>query len=514
MKPSEFHEHIPAEKFRLVQTDKRLHDAEFKTEPVGYLKDAWRRFRRNRSSVVAMWIIIVIVLASLILPLFASHSLNYSDNIYIKKLPKHDTLAKIGICTGIKTVSYNERGLTYIAGIGVGAEDTLGQGVSINTGLNSFYSPVKSIGMPYTASGKEMRDCDVDVYLLTGFTYMQVTQEEYEHMCAWQEENGLQLIYPMVDTSSDYCPDPSDANYWFRAKPNGTPVDEKGRTISIIEGADLVDNYVRDAEGNVQYYVVRGTNMRYIRVLYYNYYQYLNGETPQFLLGTDGQGYDIAVRMAAGIRVSLVLAIFVSLINLSFGTAYGAIEGYYGGVADMVMERITDILSNMPTIVVATLCNLYFVATGKMSSFGALLLTFCVAGWLGTAYRVRTQFYRYRGQEYVLAARTLGARDFRLMFHHIFPNALGTIITSSVLVIPGVIYSESSLSYLGIINLNGPNSTSLGTLLANGSEYLYSAPHIILWPCIIISLLMISFNLFGNGLRDAFNPSLRGSEEG
>ena len=100
------------------------------------------------------------------------------------------------------------------------------------------------------------------------------------------------------------------------------------------------------------------------------------------------------------------------------------------------------------------------------------------------------------------------------MFNHIFPNSLGTIITSTLLVIPGVIYSESSLSYLGIINLNGPNTTSLGTLLANGSNYLYTAPHIILWPCIIISLLMISFNLFGIGLRDAFNPSLRGSEEG
>ena len=122
------------------------------------------------------------------------------------------------------------------------------------------------------------------------------------------------------------------------------------------------------------------------------------------------------------------------------------------------------------------------------------------------------QFYRFKNQEYVLVARTLGAKDSRIMFKHIFPNAIGTLITSSVLVIPGVIFSETSLSYLGIINLNGDNMTSVGTLLSKGQGYLFTYPHIILFPAIFISLLMLCFNLFGNGLRDAFNPSLRGNE--
>jgi len=136
-----------------------------------------------------------------------------------------------------------------------------------------------------------------------------------------------------------------------------------------------------------------------------------------------------------------------------------------------------------------------------------------LTGWISVAYRVRTQFYRFKNQEYVLAARTLGARDGRLMFKHIFPNALGTIITSSILIIPTTILSETTLSYLGIVNFQGATSTSLGTMLANGKEYLSTDPHIIAMPAIAISLLMISFNLFGNGLRDAFNPSLRGVEE-
>lgn len=125
----------------------------------------------------------------------------------------------------------------------------------------------------------------------------------------------------------------------------------------------------------------------------------------------------------------------------------------------------------------------------------------------------RMQFYRYKNQEYVLAARTLGAKDRRIIWKHIFPNALGTIITSFVLVIPSVIFSESSLTYLGIVNLEGSGTTSVGTMLAAGKNYLTTYPHIILFPALFISLLMICFNLFGNGLRDAFNPSLRGVED-
>ena len=126
---------------------------------------------------------------------------------------------------------------------------------------------------------------------------------------------------------------------------------------------------------------------------------------------------------------------------------------------------------------------------------------------------MRTQFYRFKNQEYILAARTLGARDLRLMFRHILPNSLGTIITGTILIIPSVIFSESMLSYLHIINLETSGLTSIGTMLSNGQAYLSSYPHILFFPALFISLLMISFNLFGNGLRDAFNPSLRGVDE-
>ena len=137
-----------------------------------------------------------------------------------------------------------------------------------------------------------------------------------------------------------------------------------------------------------------------------------------------------------------------------------------------------------------------------------------MTGWVGTAARVRTQFYRFKGQEYVLAARTLGASDSRLIFKHIFPNSLGTIITGAVMTIPGVIFSESMLSYLHIINLDTSSTlTSIGTMLSNGKDYLSTYPHILFFPAAFIAILEICFNLFGNGLRDAFNPSLRGAED-
>lgn len=149
---------------------------------------------------------------------------------------------------------------------------------------------------------------------------------------------------------------------------------------------------------------------------------------------------------------------------------------------------------------------------GASSQILVLFLAFFLTGWIGMAGSTRMQFYRFKNREYVLAARTLGASDARLMFKHIFPNALGTLVTGSALVIPSMIYSETNLSYLGIINLSSGNITSVGTLIAGGQALMETSPHIALFPSIFLALLMLSFNLFGNGLRDAFNPSLRGTE--
>ena len=510
---------IPAEKFEFAQAGKELHDEKLKTKPIGYFQDAWIRFKKNKASIAATVIILLVSLYAVIVPFIANYELSDRDGTYTKARPYIPALSFIPVFDGGYDQKLNDKFLMYYAGIGMSAEDPQGFGtVSWEEAIQSEYSPIISIGKETMQQGRPYRMVRTHSYFAKGFTYLSITREQYQNIVDYQEKTGIQVLYPMVDTADSEVfsgSNASDANFWYKHAANGTPVDANGKKLSLekVMKDGLVDNYIRDAEGNVVYFIEKDKTMVQVRVLYYNYYQYINGTEPAHYLGTDGQGYDIFVRLAYGLRTSLLIAVFVSAINLIFGAVYGAVEGYYGGWVDLIGERISDILSGIPFMVLATLVQLHFVSTGIMPAFAGVLLAFCLTGWISVAYRVRTQFYRFKNQEYVLAARTLGAKDGRLMFKHIFPNALGTIITSSILIIPSTILSETTLSYLGIVNFQGATSTSLGTMLANGKEYLSTDPHIIMMPAIAISLLMISFNLFGNGLRDAFNPSLRGVEE-
>ncbi|XFA98907.1 ABC transporter permease [Candidatus Izemoplasma sp. B36] len=226
----------------------------------------------------------------------------------------------------------------------------------------------------------------------------------------------------------------------------------------------------------------------------------------QFIFGSDDQGRDLFTELWKGARVSLMIATAVASINIIVGVIIGSISGYFGGIVDLVIERLSEILSGLPFLAILSILLLTYG-----NKIWVVILAFTMTGWLGIARLTRAQFYRYKYREYVLAARTLGANDKRLMFKHILPNAIGTLITSFVLYIPGVIFTESTYSFLGIINY--AETTSVGRLLSNGQLVLKTHFYLELFPAVFISLLMLSFNLFGNGLRDAFNPSLRGVEE-
>lgn len=242
----------------------------------------------------------------------------------------------------------------------------------------------------------------------------------------------------------------------------------------------------------------------FVHAKYYQYRDYGYSKMPVFLFGTDKTGRDMFKYVFEGLRTSLILGILTTVVCFLFGLAYGAISGYFGGTVDLVMERFTDILAGVPWIVVMTLVIIHLG-----SNFWTFAIALCLTGWIGTAATTRTQFYRFRGREYVLASRTLGASDARLIAKHILPNAMGTIITGAVLMVPSVIFSEATISYLGL-GLKG--LSSLGVILSNNQSELTTNPYLLIFPSVIIALLMISFNLFGNGLRDAVNPSLKGEE--
>lgn len=236
----------------------------------------------------------------------------------------------------------------------------------------------------------------------------------------------------------------------------------------------------------------------------YNYRKLGYDKMPKFLFGTDVSGFDLFKRAFAGLRTSLILGLLVFAFCFTFGLIWGSISGYFGGNVDIWMERFCEILGGVPWIVVITLCILHLG-----NNFFVFVLALCLTGWIGTAGRTRTQFYRFKGREYVLASRTLGSTDMRLIFKHILPNSMGTIITSSVLMIPSSIFNEATLAYL---NLGLQGKQSFGVMMANNQPYLSIYPNLVIFPAVVMALMMISFNLFGNGLRDAFNPALKGSE--
>lgn len=284
--------------------------------------------------------------------------------------------------------------------------------------------------------------------------------------------------------------------------------------LGVFDGSRLLQNRRLDTLKDTQRYpegsilwvgepkIVQGVELCDIKVDYYRY----SGieDNVSYWMGTDYLGRDLWVRMWRGTRISLLIAFISVSCNVTIGIVYGAIAGYYGGKTDMLMMRITEIIGSFPEIVVVTLFILFF-GTGMLS----IILALVVQNWIGTAQMIRAQFYRHKGNEYVLAARTLGVRDMSLIFRHILPNAIGPIITRATIAIPGAIFTESFLAYIGL-GIRAPES-SIGVLLSQGQKVMQQFPNQVFFPAVIISVLMIAFNMLSNGLRDAFDPTQRGA---
>lgn len=303
----------------------------------------------------------------------------------------------------------------------------------------------------------------------------------------------------------------SEQNVKFTDMPPRIPFLEK---YGIADGSRLLTNRklsnVQDPSNFPQDSIIEIRNNRLadgveIVDVLVNYYVYKGGEDLYFWFGSDYLGRDLFTRLFRGVRVSLFIAVLSVLTNVIIGVVYGSISGYYGGKIDMVMMRIVEILEGIPYLVVVMLFILMF-GTGMFSIIFALTIT----GWIGTARLMRAQFYRYKGREYVLAARTLGVPDKLLIFRHILPNTIGPLVTRAMIAIPGAIFSEAFLAYIGL-GIQPPEP-SMGILLSEGQSFLLQYPYQTFFPAVLISILMISFNLFSNGLRDSLDPTKRGEE--
>lgn len=221
--------------------------------------------------------------------------------------------------------------------------------------------------------------------------------------------------------------------------------------------------------------------------------------------GTDSLGRDLWVRLWLGARVSLTIGFAVTLLNQFIGIIIGGISGYFGGTLDMIIMRIIDVLYGIPSLIVAILVMMVRGGSGMTS----LIIAMVIIGWIGSARFVRGQVLQLKNQEFVLASKVLGASSMRIIMKHLIPNMMGLLITNITMAIPGAIFGEAFLSYIGI-GIQPPD-TSWGQLAQAGSQTFRVYPWEMFLPSFFISTTMLSLNLLGDGLRDALDPKMRGT---
>lgn len=222
-----------------------------------------------------------------------------------------------------------------------------------------------------------------------------------------------------------------------------------------------------------------------------------------FWFGTDALGRDLFTRVWSGTRISFIIAFAAVMIDFVIGVTYGTISGFFGGKVDMVMQRFLEIVNGIPSLVVVTLFVIVF-EPGMLTIILSLMLT----GWIGMSRVVRSQVLKYKEQEFVLASEVLGANKLVIIMKEIIPNIIGQMIVMTMFSIPNAIFYEAYLAFVGL-GLSEPQA-SLGKLINSGYESMLTHPHLLLFPVVVLSLLMLSFNLVADGLRDAIDPKMKG----
>lgn len=237
-------------------------------------------------------------------------------------------------------------------------------------------------------------------------------------------------------------------------------------------------------------------------------YQYINaalknqGPNSEYWFGTDDMGRDLFTRVCVGGRISIYIGLCCTAVMFVIGALAGALAGLKGGLVDDIIMHICELIGNLPYLIIVTILSMVM---GR--SLFSLVFAMSLTAWVGTARMVRGQILQIKEQDYVQAARALGASTGRIIIKHLLPNTLGIIMVDITMSIPGFVFSEAFLSYIGLGVR--PPETSWGALASAGQQQLMFYPHQLFFPCLLIVLTMLSFHLIGDGLSDALDPKLR-----